>query len=235
LQALEGQNTNVEAGIPLGAIRRQSTYSSRAGDQDYGTDEEDAEMINPTLISFDVDTSESTEQPAGSWSAELRPSFGGDSRSALKEEPKYIINSLTSLPSELATDILTNFVCYVLCAPGDAVAIRAVARAFARQQGLPATNMYQLAVTDSFSWRAVGNILGLEITRLIVSGEIWALMALLSQWLHVTEEEWKDIQNEQQEERAAREAALSTAMEVASESAARLVASETTADGSDGL
>ncbi|KAK5627180.1 hypothetical protein RRF57_002895 [Xylaria bambusicola] len=48
--------------LPVGTIRRQSTFSSRGGD-DYATDEEDPDMVNPTLISFDVDTSESTEPP----------------------------------------------------------------------------------------------------------------------------------------------------------------------------
>jgi hypothetical protein len=211
LQALEGQSSAVEPGIPLGAIRRQSTFSSRGGDQDYGTDEEDAEMINPTLISFDVDTSESTEQPAGVWSAELRPSFGGDGRSALREEPVYMVNALTSLPSVLAADILTNFFCYMLCAPSDGTAIRAVARAFARRRGLPTTNMYELSMTNAFSWRGVGNILGLEVMRLLISGDVWALTAILSQWLHVTEEEWKEIHNEEQADRAAREVAAQAA------------------------
>ncbi|KAI0129954.1 hypothetical protein BJ170DRAFT_293704 [Xylariales sp. AK1849] len=207
LQALEGQSTGADAGIPLGAIRRQSTFSSRGGDQDYGTDEEDAEMVNPTLISFDVDTSESTEQPAGVWSAELRPSFGGDSRSATREQPVYVVNPLTSLPSVLAADILTNFVTYILCAPGDALAIRAAARAFARRTGRPTTHMYEVALLDGISWRGVANILALEIARLLISGEIWALTTLLAHWLHVTEEEWRDIHKEEQEEQAARDAA----------------------------
>lgn len=165
-------------------------------------------MINPTLISFDVDTSESTEQPAGVWSAELRPSFGGDGRSTMREEPVYMVNALTSLPSVLAADILTNFFCYLICAPSDGTAIRAVARAFARRRGLPTTNMYELSMTDAFSWRGVGNILGLEMVRLLISGDVWALTAILSQWLHVTEEEWKEIRNEEQADQAAREAAV---------------------------
>ncbi|KAI1870625.1 uncharacterized protein JN550_005168 [Neoarthrinium moseri] len=201
LQALEGQASAADNAIPLGAVRRQSTFSSRGGDQDYGTDEEDADIINPTLISFDVDTTESTEQPTGVWSAELRPSNGVEGRLVPKEEPVYVVNPLTSLPSVLAADILTNLITYVLCAPFDAMAIRAAARAFARRRGHPMTNMYEISLLDAFSWRGWGNIIGLEIVRLLISGEIWAMTSILSQWLHVTDEEWREFHLEEQEEK----------------------------------
>lgn len=201
LQALEGQSTGAENGIPLGAIRRQSTFSSRGGDQDYGTDEEDAEMVNPTLISFDVDTSESNEQPAGVWSAELRPSFAGEGQQPPLAQPLYMVNPLTSLPSLLATDILTNFITYVVCAPFDTAAIRGAARAFAQRRGLPTIDMYQISLLDGLSWRNVGNILGVEIIRLLISGELWAVTSIISQWLHVTEEEWREFHKEEQEEK----------------------------------
>lgn len=241
LQALEGQSAAAGAGddddegaggsgsgspggIPLGTLQRQSTFSSRGGAEvDYGTDEEDADMVNPTLISFDVDT-ESTEQPAGGWSAELRPSFGsiggegggggggggGGSGGGLdtgtpshRDEPVYVVNALTSLPSVLAADILTNFATYILCAPCDALAIRYAAGAFARRRGLPTTSMFAASVglVGGMSWRGVGNLLGLEVVRLLVSGEIWALVSGLSQWLHVTEDEWREFHKEEQEEK----------------------------------
>ncbi|KAK9799238.1 hypothetical protein AB5N19_04674 [Seiridium cardinale] len=201
LQALEGQSTGLENAIPIGAIRRQSTFSSRGGDPDYGTDEEDAEMVNPTLISFDVDTSESNEQPAGVWSAELRPSFGADGRPPPMDQPVYMVNALTSLPAALAADNLAYFVTYVVCAPFDAVALRAAARAFARKRGISTADMYQISLMDGLGWRNVGHILGLEVVRLLVSGELWASMSIISQWLHLTEDEWKEFHKEEQEER----------------------------------
>lgn len=206
--ALDGQPPN--EGIPVEAIRRQSTFSSRGG-EDYGTDEEDSEMVNPTLISFDVDTSESTtDQHAGMWSAELRPSAGVESHSQAREPPKYIVNPLTKLPSILGADILTNFVAYLVSTPTDALALRSVARIFAQKRGLPHDQMFDPSLLSNVSLRGVVNIFGLEVLRLLISGDAWALITIVSQWLHVTEEEWKDIHKE---ETAGRAQADSTPLE----------------------
>ena len=191
LMALDGQPT--EEALPVGSIRRQSTFSSRGG-EDYGTDEEDAELVNPTLISFDVDTSETTaDHNAGIWSAELRPSVAADSRVQAAEDPVYMVNPLTQLPSILGADILTNFVAYVACTPTDALALRGVARAFTEKRGLPQDRMFDSSLWSNLSLRGVVNIVGLEVLRLMISGDAWALTTVVSQWLHVTEEEWKDI------------------------------------------
>ena len=191
LMALDGQPTG-EA-LPVGSIRRQSTFSSRGG-EDYATDEEDAELVNPTLISFDVDTSEATaDQQAGVWSAELRPSVAADGRAQPAESPVYMVNPLTQLPSILGADILTNFVAYVACTPTDALALRSVARAFTEKRGMPQDRMFDISLWGNVSFRGVVNIVGLEVLRLMISGDAWALTTVVSQWLHVTEEEWKDI------------------------------------------
>ncbi|KAK8065322.1 hypothetical protein PG997_012069 [Apiospora hydei] len=180
LQALEGGNNvaaaatataTAEQGIAVGALRRHSTFSNRgantnsgsgtatatggggggSGEQDYGTDEEDTDMINPTLISFDVDTSETTEPPAGVWSAELRPSYsnngGGQpsgggganhdnrsswasSGSASLDKKFYMVTPLTLLPTTLAADNLCRFLVNVACSPIEALILRAMARGF---------------------------------------------------------------------------------------------------------
>ncbi|OTA67488.1 hypothetical protein K449DRAFT_430714 [Hypoxylon sp. EC38] len=185
--------------IPVGSIRRQSTFSSRGG-EDYGTDEEDSEMVNPTLISFDVDTSESNEPPAGIWSAELRPSFPGDPRQQSKEAPVYVVNPLTSLPSALASDILANFVTNIFFIPLDSHAFPIVARAFARKRGLPYEDMCDGSFLGGLTWRSVLNIIQLDVVKLLISGEVWALTTVVSQWLHVTEEEWKEMRKEEDQE-----------------------------------
>ncbi|KAI1774182.1 hypothetical protein F4818DRAFT_419168 [Hypoxylon cercidicola] len=185
--------------IPVGSIRRQSTFSSRGG-EDYGTDDEDSEMVNPTLISFDVDTSESTEPPTGVWSAELRPSYPGDSRQQPKEAPIYIVNPLTSLPSALASDILADFVTNISTMILDSHAFPIVARAFAQRRGIPYNDMEARGFLGGLTWQGVFNIIQLDIVRLLVTGEIWGLTTMLSQWLHVTEEEWKEIRKEEDEE-----------------------------------
>ncbi|KAI5865455.1 hypothetical protein GGS23DRAFT_427440 [Durotheca rogersii] len=187
--------------IPVGSIRRQSTFSNRAG-EDYGTDEEDSEMINPTLISFDVDTSESTEPPTGVWSAELRPSFGGDSRQLPKEAPKYLVTPLTSLPSVLASDIIADFVINIISIPLDAYAFPTVARALARRRDIAHGDMFDESFLKSITWQGLLNIIQLDIIRLFISGEVWALATVLSQWLHVTEEEWRIIKEDGSEDSA---------------------------------
>jgi hypothetical protein len=194
LMALDGQPP--PDAIPVEAIRRQSTFSSRGGEE-YGTDEEDADMVNPTLISFDVDTSDSNEPPPGVWSAELRPSTGGDGRAHIREDPIYIVNPLTKLPSILGADILTNFLAYHACAPFDALVIRAVGRAFAQKKGLPFHHMFEVDLFSSISLRSVSHIVGIEMLRLLISGEVWAVITVISQWLHVTDEEWEDIHKEE--------------------------------------
>ncbi|KAI5921359.1 hypothetical protein F4810DRAFT_678667 [Camillea tinctor] len=193
--ALEGQ-ANGES-VPVG-IRRQSTISSRGGDE-YVTDEEDSEMVNPTLISFDVDTSESTEPPSGVWSAELRPSFNGETRPQQKEAPKYVVNPLTSLPSLLAGEVLTSSITQILLVPLDALAYRAVGRDFARKMGLPYHHMFEVNMFDGLSWRGALNLALIEMVRFLISSDLWAFTTVLSQWLHVTEEEWKEIHREEGE------------------------------------
>lgn len=197
LQALEGQGTSADPGIPLGAIRRQSTFSSRGGDQDYGTDEEDGDLINPTLISFDVDTSDSPEPPAGVWSAELRPSHGGESRSP-RNEPKYVVNALTKLPATLAAANLGAFATIVVCAPIEALMLRTLARTFAQRHGLPCDEMFNIRLHNSMSWRGIANFLGIQIVGVLIGGEVWSLITVISQWLHVTEEEWREIHMEEE-------------------------------------
>ncbi|KAI1375147.1 hypothetical protein F4677DRAFT_423277 [Hypoxylon crocopeplum] len=197
--ALDGQ-PGLEP-IPVGSIRRRGTFSSRGG-EDYATDEEDAEMVNPTLISFDVDTSESTEPPTGVWSAELRPSFAGDSRQQAKEAPIYIVNPLTSLPSTFASDVLAEFVTNIILMPLDSHAIPTVARALARRRGLPFDGICDGSFLGGLTWRGVINIIELDVVRFLISAEVWALTTVLSQWLHVTEEEWKEIRREEEQEAA---------------------------------
>ncbi|KAI0848657.1 hypothetical protein F5Y00DRAFT_238057 [Daldinia vernicosa] len=182
--------------VPVGSIRRQSTFSSRGG-EDYGTDEEDSEMVNPTLISFDVDTSEPTEPPTGVWSAELRPNLQGDPRQQPKETPRYIVNPLTKLPSSFAADILANFITNIFFLPIDIYAFPIAARALACSRGLPYGGMN---IGGGVTWRGIFNIIQLDVVKLLISGEVWAFTTIVSQWLHVTEEEWKEIRKEEDQE-----------------------------------
>ncbi|KAK8058338.1 hypothetical protein PG994_008786 [Apiospora phragmitis] len=249
LQALEGGSNATatagsEQGIALGALRRHSTFSNRGaanatsgggggsgGDQDYGTDEEDTDMINPTLISFDVDTSETTEPPAGVWSAELRPSYsngggqtsgGGagnhDNRSSwassgsagLLDKKIYMVTPLTLLPTTLAADNLCRFFVNVACAPIEALILRAIARGFVQNGRAPAAGvdlllplpLLPLTLRDFWSWRRLGNALALNLAQLLVSAEVWTFMTVASQSFHVSEEVWREMREEEEAEEA---------------------------------
>ncbi|KAI0119906.1 hypothetical protein GGR51DRAFT_495542 [Nemania sp. FL0031] len=180
--------------LPVGTIRRQGTFSSRGGD-DYATDEEDPEMVNPTLISFDVDTSESTEPPAGIWSAELRPSNSGDPRLHQKEPPKYVVNVLTSLPSFLAGDILTNSLTHILLTPFDILAFRAMARAFSIKFGLPIGHMFEVSLADGIGPRMISNLLQTEMLKFVISFGAWAIITGVAQRFHFTDQEWKEYRS----------------------------------------
>ncbi|KAH9901893.1 hypothetical protein F4778DRAFT_738028 [Xylariomycetidae sp. FL2044] len=192
--ALDGQ-ANGEV-IPVGAIRRQSTFSSRA-EEDYGTDEEDADIINATLISFDVDTSESTEPPTGVWSAELRPSFGGDARQQPKEAPVYASNELTKFPPRFAALIMGHMLADLLCAPLEALGLRAIARDFVRKNGLHAADILGLNIFEGFTWRGVFNITQLVASKFLVSAEIWALVTLVARQFYEPEGEYKEMHREE--------------------------------------
>lgn len=183
----------ISESLPVGAIRRQGTFSSRGGDG-YATDEEDPEMVNPTLISFDVDTSESTEPPAGIWSAELRPSNSSDPRTHQKESPRYVVNTLTSLPSLLAGDILTSSLTHLFLTPFDILAFRAMARRFSLKFGLPVSPMYEVSLADGLATRMVINLLQAEILKFVISFGAWAMITGVAQRFHFTEEEWKEHQ-----------------------------------------
>ncbi|RWA03188.1 hypothetical protein EKO27_g11918 [Xylaria grammica] len=179
--------------LPVGTIRRQGTFSSRGGDG-YATDEEEPEMANPTLISFDVDMSDSTEPPVGGWSAELRPSNSGDSRNQEKEAPKYMVNTLTSLPSLLAGDIVTSALTHALLTPFDILAFRSMARAFSLKFGLPMGDMFEVNLADGLVARMMFNLCQAEVLKFVICFGTWAMITGVAQRFHVTDEEWKEFQ-----------------------------------------
>jgi hypothetical protein len=195
VRALEGQSTarpSVEP--PVGTVRRQSTFSTR-GD-DYNSDEEETEVINATLISFDVEQTESADTPPGIWAAELRPSIS-DPRNAIAQQldtgPVYRENALTILPAILATDTLAVVPAGILIAPLKALALRTVARAFLSRWGSDAAGLYTINPFQDLSIGVVVNFLGLEMVHLLMQGDIWAMMTLIGNAFRLTEEEWNGL------------------------------------------
>ncbi|TWU72277.1 hypothetical protein ED733_002790 [Metarhizium rileyi] len=143
--------------------RRASIFSTR-GDE-YPSDDEDNEGISATLISFDVEASESQDAPPGLWSAELRPSAGPDPRSNGNKRPVYLDTLLTQMPALIATHMLSNAAIRLIIAPYEATALRLIV--------------------------PLVNFLGAELLHINLASEVWAFFACVSQWFLMTEEEWK--------------------------------------------
>ncbi|KAG8407268.1 hypothetical protein J3458_020758 [Metarhizium acridum] len=169
--------------------RRTSLFSTR-GDE-YPSDDEDNEGVSATLISFDVEASESQDAPPGLWSAELRPSAGSDSRSNESQQPVYLDTLLTQMPAAMATLMLADAITRVLMAPYEATALRLVARSFRSRQGLPCWDIYNANMLSGFTSTALVNFLGTELLHITFASEAWAIITCVSQWFHMTEEEWK--------------------------------------------
>jgi hypothetical protein len=192
-----------EPSLPSEPSRRPSAFS--AGGYNYDTDDEEREAISATLISFDVEATESADAPPGLWSAELRPSLGPEARLQANQQPLYLDTMLTRLPAYLAADIFTVIVGYIVLAPLEATALRLVAKAFRRRAHLPDYDFLDANFFRGATWTGVTNLFGLEFVHLIIAGECWALVTGISQWFHMTEEEWKELQtaiaSESEEER----------------------------------
>lgn len=186
-QAIDGRLTD-DAG-PIEAVRRPSIFSARGDDG--GSDDEDNEGISRTLISFDVEATESSDAPVGLWSAELRPSLGNDPRQVAGQQPVYIDTALTQLPAAIASHIFTDAVSAILTAPYEAMALRLVARTLRIQRGLPFSDIYNISLFSGLSWTFAINLVGVELLHLILSGEVWAAFTTISQYYHMSEEEWK--------------------------------------------
>lgn len=188
LRAVDGQLPDT----PVEAVRRQSTFSAR-GD-DYASDEEEMEGVSATLISFDVEASESTEAPAGLWSAELRPSVASDANTVANSQPLYLDTMLTRLSPLMASHIFTDAVTRILMSPYEATALRLLARTFCLRQGLPCDDICNVNLLSGLNLTTLINFLGIEFLHLSISGEVWAAFTGLSQWFHKTEEEWKQAE-----------------------------------------
>lgn len=157
---------------------------------DFGSDEEDNEGVSATLISFDVEATESTDAPTGLWSAELRPSQGPVPTGT--PPPLYLDTLLTQLPPLMASHIITDGVARIIIAPYESVALRLAARAFCLRHGLPMTSILGTSLLSGLNWVSAVNFLGVELVYFSLSGEIWAIFTGISQWFHMSEAEWKE-------------------------------------------
>ncbi|KAL3957550.1 hypothetical protein ACCO45_008128 [Purpureocillium lilacinum] len=152
----------------------------------------DNEGVSATLISFDVEATESTDAPPGLWSAELRPSVASDARANANQPAVYLDTMLTRLPAVVGAHMLTEALCRVLMVPYEGTALRLIARTWRFRQGLPLYDIYGVNMLSGLSWVYAANFFASELLHLVLCGEVWAVFTILSQRYHMTEEEWKD-------------------------------------------
>jgi hypothetical protein len=222
--------------------RRQSNVSLRGnntttsnpqapapGQDDFASDDEEAEMISATLISFDVEATDPTPDPTSTttnttgdattsnannnttpnvWSAELRPNLASSTHpsplhpSAHHPDPIYRENILTRLPAILATDVLAITPARLLMTPFAAMVWLGLARPYMARLGLPVDG-----VVEGAGWwwglrsgRGLVNMLGLELLLAVMHGEAWAAVMLVAERYRFSEEEWNEREGVGKEE-----------------------------------
>ncbi|CAH0029079.1 unnamed protein product [Clonostachys rhizophaga] len=181
-----------------GLDRRQSVHSTGVVEE-FASDDDDHDVVSATLISFDVEATDATDVPQGLWSAELRPSTGPDRR-MLTGSPIYLSTMLTRLPSLMAANIFNDQVIRLMIAPYEAMALRLSARAFCIGRGLPCDNIFSVHPLSGLNVTWLVNFLGFELLHLMLSGEVWSLFAYLAQSFHKSEEEWKELKENEGKE-----------------------------------
>ena len=170
LRALEGRPATEYQEPPGRRERRETVFET---EQD-SSDEEDAEMAHATLISFDVEATESMDNSLGTWSAELRSA----NEPKQSKDVKYRVTGLTLLPTILATEGLREVIAGVLVMPLEAVMVRIIARAYRHSAGLSVADLYQLREhVPTFE-----NLFSAFTMQLAITGVVWAGFTVGSQW-----------------------------------------------------
>ncbi|KOS19100.1 hypothetical protein ESCO_000507 [Escovopsis weberi] len=183
---------------PAEITRRPSIVSHR--DDDYASDEE-MDGIRATLISFDVEATESSaDAPQGLWSAELRPSVTHDSRLAMGASPVYCDMLLTQIPVLIAARIFADTATRVLIAPYEGTSLRLIARACRRRAGLACWDILPINVLAGMNWTLAINYLGVELLQLVLSSGVWAVGTVVSERYHMSEEEFKALYQKELEQ-----------------------------------
>lgn len=137
--------------------------------------DEDGEITHTTLISFDVEATESMETSLGTWSAELR--------SANEPKPiqgtQYRITGLTMLSPILAAEGLREILASMVVLPLEAAMVRVVARSYRGTLRVSASDFY--AFSDGI--HGLGNLFAAFAMQLVVTGAVWTGMTVATQWL----------------------------------------------------
>jgi hypothetical protein len=130
------------------------------------SDEEEVEISQASLISFDVEPTEVIEPSLGQWSAELRSSHEPKSTGVVK----YSVTGITMLPTIMATEALREVVVGMIVLPIETFMVRIIGRAYQASAGLDMDNLYLANGQPS----GFANLLAVFGMQLAVSGIVWA-------------------------------------------------------------
>lgn len=172
LRALEGLPALEQEGREEPRVR-QPTLDAGDDSSEDGNDE----MQQATLISFDVEATETVETPTGTWSAELRSS----NEVAPVESINYRTTGLTMLPVILAAEGLREICAGLIVLPVEAVMVRVIARAYRLDAGLGVADLYSIGAVKGFVARR--SLVGTFALQVVVTGVIWAGFTAATQWL----------------------------------------------------
>ena len=182
-------------------------------------DDEETEHVNPTLITFDVDTSDSATSdsapiPPGAavWAAELRSnvpdnSSGSGNRNSQRtvtnplgpDAPLYRDNGLTRLPHVQAAGVLGLCLARAILTPFESLALLGLVRPYVtRHMGFEGATLdvalHGLSIMDAFSLERMFNAVGLEVVHLILQCDFFAGMMCVADWFRMSDEEWCEME-----------------------------------------
>lgn len=138
-------------------------------------EDEDDEMVQATLVSFDVEASE-MEATGNAYSAELR------NMNAEPEPTAFRTNFLTTLPPILSTEIFAKVIGGIALVPLEMIMVRIVADGFTKSAGIE-MNVWEIPR----SWEWVTNILATHAMDMVIGGLVWAGTSGVSYFIRVGE------------------------------------------------
>jgi len=163
LRALEGRST----------LERGDTRMPQTEGHHDSSDDEEEELTQATLISFDVEATDVIESSIGTWSAELRSANEPKTSQTLR----YHVTGLTMLPSNLAAQGIQQTITGIILLPLEILMVRVLGRAYRDSAGVE--------MEDMFLWGfpSISNVLTTVVLELVVKGVLWTGYTAGTQWL----------------------------------------------------
>jgi hypothetical protein len=155
---------------------------ARPVERDSDSSADDAEMTHATLISFDVEATDSTGQGPplggglGQWSAELR-----SANELPPSETRYRMTGVTLLPTIMAVEGLREILAGIAVLPLEAVMVRCIGRLYRASANVGVADMWPRK-SGYGGFGGFANILSALTLQLGVTGAVWAGFTVASQW-----------------------------------------------------